>query len=164
MHLQLLHTGSGLIFNTTGKIMPISQRVFLNSILPRFLILVVTAWNLLCAIQFVLFAQDYAPSFDLLPDVTGRAVIQSIGILFIMWNIPYVFAFLHPSKWFIALISAVLMQFTGLIGEIWIKSQLLHSQKMVSSIQRFIMFDAIGVIMLVFAVCLVWQNRRKNEI
>ncbi len=143
--------------------MPITQRVILNSILPRLLILVVTAWNLLCAIQFVLFARDYTPSFDLLPDVTGRAVIQSIGILFIMWNIPYVFAFLQPYRWFIALISAALMQLTGLVGEIWINSQLMHPQNMVSSIQRFILFDAIGLILLVSAVCLVWQNRRKNE-
>lgn len=164
MHLQLLYIGSGLIFNTTGKVMRITQRVILNSILPRLLILVVTTWNLLCAIQFILFAQDYASSFDLLPDVTGRAVIQSIGILFMMWNIPYFFAFLHPYKWYIALISATLMQLTGLVGEIWIKSQLQHPQNMVSSIQRFIIFDAIGLILLVSAVFLVWHKWRKNEI
>jgi len=144
--------------------MLVIQRVILNTIFPRLLILIVTAWNLLCAIQFLLYAPDYAPSFDLPFGETGMAVIQSLGILFLMWNIPYIFALLNPTKWFIALISAVLMQFTGLIGEIWIKSQLINPQNMAASIQRFILFDAIGLVLLMSAMGLVWRIRRNDEV
>ncbi len=142
----------------------VNKRVIVKSLLPRVLILIVAAWNILCAIQFIVFAKDYAPSFDLTPDITGKAVIQSIGVLFIMWNIPYIFAIFHPHKWFILLICALLMQLTGLIGEIWIKSQLTLSYNMVSSIQRFIVFDAIGLVLIFTSALLVWAHRRNHEI
>ena len=80
-------------------------------------------------------------------------MIQGLAILFFMWNVPYVFAILDPQKNRLSLWQAVIMQAIGVFGE----SSILVIQKTLpiitqSSLQRFIIFDAVGLILLVISL------------
>ncbi len=82
-------------------------------------------------------------------------MIQGLGLLFLMWNIPYVVAVINPQKYVVSLIEAVIMQAIGVIGEsillmaIPLKYALLHT-----SVTRFIVFDGSGLILLIIALSL----------
>ncbi len=82
----------------------------------RTLICAVTFSNLLAAFQFMLRPNIYAPGFELQGE-SGTAAIQGMGLLFLMWNVPYIVALLHPFKHSISLIEAVAMQTIGVVGE-----------------------------------------------
>jgi hypothetical protein len=107
--------------------------------------------NLQCAFAFLIAPQGFAPSFEL-TGVVGESMIRGMGVLFVMWNIPYIFAFIHPVRYKTSLLEAMLMQFTGFAGEslIWLSLPLQH-EIVRSSIFRFMVFDGAGFIVLVIA-------------
>ena len=63
------------------------QRILIARILVGFVMTI----NLQCAIVFIINPERYAPLYELI-GIPGRAAIQGFGVLFIMWNIPYVVA------------------------------------------------------------------------
>ena len=84
-----------------------------------------------------------------------------MGILFVMWNIPYLAALIHPAHNQNALLEAVLMQAVGAIGETILLLMLPASHPVLSaSIQRFVVFDSGGLICLLAA--LEWVRRTKS--
>ncbi len=85
------------------------------AVLPRLLIGIVAFWNILCAVPFIFQAELYTSSFGLSGEV-GIAVIRSFGVLFLMWTIPYLLAILHPYRWQILIVAAILMQAIGMRG------------------------------------------------
>lgn len=88
-------------------------------------------------------------------------VVRSLGLLFLMWNIPYFFALLRPFLWRICLICAVIQQAVGLIGEILIRAG--SADPVIrASILRFIQFDAAGLVLLLAALILIHLNHRKD--
>lgn len=120
----------------------------------RFLIGFVLLVNLQCALSFIIAPGDHAPAFEL-SGISGEAAIRGFGVLFIMWNIPYIIAFIHPVRFRISLFEAIGMQFIGLTGEILILLGLTPDNDILSkSIQRFVIFDAVGLICLVSAALL----------
>ena len=124
---------------------------FARLLLPRLLIFLVLAMNLQCAFAYILNPMPYVAPFELSGEA-GRAAIIGIGILFVMWQVPYVFALAHPLRNRRSLLEAVLMQAIGLVGE----TLLLRSIPMVhttlrASILRFIIFDAAGLLLLLAA-------------
>ncbi len=129
----------------------------------RLLVGTVVVINLMAAFEFMVRPQAYAPGFEL-EGTPGAAVIQGMGLLFLMWNVPYIVALLHPMKHFISLIESVVMQAIGVAGE----SALLlalpgdHSQ-IGSSVTRFIIFDGGGLIFLTAALILVLQERKQSK-
>ncbi len=126
-----------------------------RQIIPRLLIGVVLFFNLQCALLFLIQPQNFVSSFEL-SGVPGQAAVQGYGILFIMWNIPYLIALLDPQKYRIALICAVLMQFTGLTGETLLFINLPQGYNFLrQTVERFIIFDAGGLIALAAAL---WQS------
>jgi hypothetical protein len=84
--------------------------------LARGLIVLVTAWNLQAALTFILWPEQYVPGFEL-TGVPGAVAVRGTGILFLMWNAPYLVALWHPRKYRLALGLALVMQFIGLVGE-----------------------------------------------
>ena len=66
-------------------------------ILTRILIGLVLLDNIQAAILFLVSPGAFAPGFEL-SGVTGNAVIQGIGLLFLMWCVPYLVAFLDPPS------------------------------------------------------------------
>ena len=123
----------------------------------RGLIAVVFIINVECAASFLIKPASYAPSYEL-EGALGEAVVRSLGVLFLMWNIPYAVALWHPVRHRRSLYEALAMQATGLLGESLIY-YLLPTTHLIarSSILRFIIFDGLGLLALVAAAWLSWN-------
>ena len=119
--------------------------------LVRGLIAIVTAWNLQASLVFLLWPERFASGFEL-TGIPGTATMRGTGILFLMWNVPYLVALWHPWKYRLALGIALAMQLLGLIGESWILITLPASHLVLrNSISRFVTFDSSGLILLLIA-------------
>ena len=104
----------------------------------RLLVTIVLFWNLQAAFLFMLKPQLFVQSFQL-NGVPGEAAVVGYGILFLMWQVPYFFAFLHPVKFKISLLQALIMQTIGVIAESILLSTISIDYLLLrSSIQRFI--------------------------
>jgi hypothetical protein len=110
---------------------------------------IVVFMNLQCALNFLLTPSQFAPAFEL-SGIPGDVAIRGFAILFIMWNVPYVFALINPIKYKISYLEAIFMQAIGLIGEYLLTQSIpaIHTV-LQDSIQRFIIFDGIGLILLI---------------
>lgn len=107
--------------------------------------------NLQCAIQFLIYPHHYQPGFELL-GTSGSAFIQGMGLLFIMWNVPYIFALFQPIQNRTSLIEAIIMQLIGVIGETILLNLLTGDHfQLHTTIQRFIQFDGFGLLSLLTA-------------
>ena len=119
------------------------------------LIAVVLFFNLQAAVLFFLQPEVYMSGFGLEAAV-GRPVVRGFGLLFLMWNIPYLFALADPIRHRVSLIEAVIMQGLALAGETAILgmdgSMPPAAQE---TIRRFILFDGGGLILLLvsFFIC-----------
>lgn len=117
---------------------------------PSALIVPVLTVNLLCAFQFLVNPQDYQATFDLSGE-PGRIAIQSVGILFLMWNVPYIFAVCDPDRFRTALACAILMQAVGILGETALYTTISPHLNSRVAVFRFIIFDTGGFILLLGA-------------
>ena len=88
------------------------------------------------------------------------AMLRGMGLLFLMWNIPYLVALIHPLRHYVSLVEAVIMQSIGVAGESLLLAALpgQHSQ-LHASVMRFIYFDGGGLILLLAAFILVRRLR-----
>jgi hypothetical protein len=126
--------------------------------LARAVIGLVTFFNLECALVFILWPQIYAPSFELM-GLAGEEMLRGMGVLFVMWNIPYLVAFWNPVRNRTSLFEALIMQAVGFLGETLILLSLPAGHGLLNtSILRFIYFDGAGLFLLLIAV---WLIRRK---
>ena len=122
------------------------------------LIGLVLFFNLQCALAFIGTPGLYAPGFEL-EGTAGRALVQGLGILFVMWNIPYLVAVWHPRKQRTALFEAIAMQATGLVGESLLLAGLPAGHPALqATATRFILFDASGLLLLCLAA---WITGRQ---
>jgi hypothetical protein len=76
-----------------------------------------------------------------------------------MWNVPYLVALWHPVRYRISLYEALAMQTIGLVGEaiIYLTLPMIHIA-LRTSVLRFIVFDGLGLLLLVLAV---WITRKR---
>ena len=127
--------------------------------LPRILIGVVLGLNLDCAFLFLIHPDQFIYGFEL-SGVGGVVAIQGMGLLFIMWSVPYTIAFYQPVTYRICLQAAIAMQFIGLMGEtiLFFTLPVGHAALRVTG-SRFILFDAPGLLMLIAA----WTVTRKSR-
>jgi hypothetical protein len=132
------------------------QRLWASGLIAAVLIM-----NLQCAAAFLIQPWAFAPNFELQGEV-GAAVIRSLGVLFVMWNIPYGVALWDPVRHRLALYEALGMQATGLAGEALIYA-LLPVVHFVArgAILRFIVFDALGLLVLAAAA---WLSRNQPPV
>ena len=134
---------------------PATIRVWLS----RLLIGIVFFWNVQCAIAFLLAPATFAPGFEL-SGAAGAAAVRGMGVLFLMWNVPYAVALWHPVRHRVSLYEAVAMQTIGLIGECLILWSLRGGHPIAAgSVTRFIAFDGAGVVLLALAA---WITRRRR--
>lgn len=125
----------------------------------RLLIAVVVAWNLECALVFLLNPGMFAPGFEL-TGIPGAAALRGFAVLFVMWNIPYLVALWHPLHHHLSLWEALVMQTIGVIGESLILVTLPAGHPILhASLLRFIIFDASGVFCLIGAMRLAHISR-----
>lgn len=118
----------------------------------RVLIAIVLFWNLQAALLFMLSPSSFVAVFEL-QGISGKAAVIGVGILFLMWQVPYVFALINPLRFKISLYEAIIMQGIGLVAESLLYARIpsVHAQ-LRSSILRFIVFDGIGLILLLLAL------------
>jgi hypothetical protein len=115
------------------------------------LIAIVVFLNLQAAALFMLQPENYAPGFEL-GGAAGNAMIQGVGLLFLMWNIPYLVALSDPIRHRVSLLEAIAMQAIGVIGETILWCQLPAGHVMLnSSVTRFILFDAGDLLLLLLS-------------
>ena len=128
-------------------------------IIARILIGLVFLVNIQCALVFLFYPSPYMAGFGL-EGMAGEQTVRALGLLFIMWNVPYAFALANPIKHRVSLIEAAIMQAIGLIGE---TSILMvggpYPSPIESTLKRFILFDGIGLVFLLMAV---WFARVKK--
>jgi hypothetical protein len=126
-----------------------------NLLLARLAILLVFLWNVQCALAFLFWPGRFAASFEL-SGTPGEAALRGLGVLFLMWNVPYAVALWHPLRYRISLYEATAMQAIGLLGEslIWLSLPPAH-EALQASLLRFIAFDGAGLVLLLLAVWLV---------
>jgi len=123
----------------------------------RLFILLVAAWNIQAGIAFLVSPRTFVSAYEL-SGVAGEAAVRGVGVLFLMWNVPYLFAAFDPIRYRLGLVFAFWMQLTGLLGESYILSTLTMEHAVLrASILRFIAFDAAGLVLLVIA----WLMVRK---
>jgi hypothetical protein len=128
------------------------MRKWISSLwLSRILVGIVLSFNLECAFVFILQPHRFASGFDV-SGASGEAIVKGFGVLFLMWNIPYIFAVWHPVRFRVSLTQAVIMQAVGLIGESFILSGLPEAHLAArTTILRFIGFDGFGLLLLILA-------------
>ena len=118
----------------------------------RLLIGCVLFMNLQCAFLFLIAPASFALGFEL-DGSSGSLMVRSMGILFIMWNIPYGSAFIEPLKHRISLVESVLMQAIGLAGECLLLATLPTGHAVLrETAARFIWFDGGGLLLLLLAL------------
>jgi len=120
------------------------------------LIGLVVFFNLQSAIGLIAAPQEYAPGFEL-EGIMGEGIIRGIGLLFIMWNVPYMVALINPARYRISLYESVVMQSIALVGEILLLQTIpmIHTT-IHASVNRFILFDGAGWVALMLTV---WLSR-----
>jgi hypothetical protein len=127
----------------------------------RILIGFVLLINVQSALVFWLKPSQFAPAYEL-TGIPGHAAIRGFAILFLMWNVPYVVAFINPVKYRVSLYEAITMQTLGLVGETIIFWTLPTGHlTLKESIWRFILFDGAGVIALMLVIWITRKNQRK---
>jgi len=125
----------------------------------RLLIAVVTLWNLQAALVFILRPQVYTPGF-MLAGLPGETAVRGVGVLFLMWNVPYLVALWDPRRYQLALALSLAMQLVGVVGETLIFLSVPADYSLLrASIVRFILFDAAGAVFLTGANWLVSQEQ-----
>lgn len=129
----------------------------------RLAYLVVFCWNVACALQFVLDPESYVAGFEL-SGVEGRVAVQGLGVAFLMWNATYPAVIASPRRFRSLSVVVVVQQAIGLVGESWIMASLPAGHAaLVASIQRFIVFDAVGLaIMLATLIWLTVSDSRAR--
>jgi len=129
----------------------------------RIFIGIVVFFNLDAAFSFMFRPELYAPGFEL-GGIPGQAIVQGMGLLFLMWNVPYVIALINPGRFFISLLEAVIMQAIGVFGETILLLGLPEIHPMIQSTTvRFVIFDGSGLILLICALILTWKIRQKHN-
>jgi hypothetical protein len=127
--------------------------------LARFLIGVVFFFNLQCAMVFIVQPEAYTAGFEL-TGTAGDGMLRGMGLLFLMWNVPYAVALSHPRRQRISLLEAVAMQAIGFFGETLLLLGLPAGHPaLVDTVGRFILFDGVGLALLVTALWLVGNPR-----
>ncbi len=117
--------------------------------------------NLECALVFLWAPQVYSPGFELHGD-TAEAVVRGMGILFLMWNVPYMFAAWQPVKNRLPLYEALVMQTIGVTGESLLLWSLNGNHPTIdTTITRFILFDGGGLLLLLSAA---WLTHKKCKL
>ena len=97
----------------------LSMKNKLLGFITRILIGIVVFFNLLCAVGYLVSPKLYLGGYALTAD-NGIPIVRGIGILFVMWNVPYLFALKNPFRNRPSLYEAIIMQFIGVAGETWV--------------------------------------------
>ncbi|GAP13027.1 hypothetical protein LARV_00768 [Longilinea arvoryzae] len=112
----------------------------------RLAVATVFALNVSCALLFIFQPQNYTGGFEV-SGVAGEAVVRGYGILFLMWNVPYLLVILQPQRHKTLFGVVLAQQAIGVLGESWMWLALPPGHAALSATGlRFIFFDGGGLI------------------
>ncbi|MCX7683514.1 MAG: hypothetical protein N2508_16350 [Anaerolineae bacterium] len=118
----------------------------------RLVLAVVFFWNVSCALAFIVDPAAYVAGFEL-AGVAGEVLVRGMGILFLMWNATYPLAIWHPGRYRHLLLIVMVQQLIGVVGETWMWLTLPPGHDALALTgQRFILFDALGLALMVIAL------------
>ena len=121
----------------------------------RISVSLVFLFNIQSALIFLIRPELFMGAYELSGEV-GQATIRGIGILFLMWNVTYPWVIKNPIKHIIIYHIVLLQSLIGIIGESWIFFTIRDSTPVLAeSIQRFILFDGIGFIIMLIPFILI---------
>jgi hypothetical protein len=90
----------------------ISRSAIIRRWLARGLIAAVFLWNVQCAVAFLVAPATYTAGFEL-AGPAGAATVRGLGLLFLMWNVPYFVALLDPARRRVSLYEAIADRLRG---------------------------------------------------
>jgi len=107
--------------------------------------------NLSAAIPYLARPAGYVAAFEL-SGAPGEVAVRGLGLLFLMWAVPFIPAIVHPVKYRIAFACVLAMQVIGLLGETLMLLGLPagHAALRATGL-RFIAFDGAGLGLLLIA-------------
>ena len=133
----------------------------LRNWIARLLIFLVVADNFQAAILFLFHPESVAPSFEL-AGVIGDSIIQGIGLLFLMWCVPYVVALINPARHRLSLLEATIMQAMAFAGETMLMVLLpVKLPDLECAVLKFMIFDLAGLVLLLLAS---WLTRKEADV
>ena len=131
----------------------------------RVMVLVVFCWNVLCALQFIIAPASFASGYGLEPTPENCALVSGIGVAFLMWNVTYPAVIFDPMRFKTLYIVVLIQQLVGLAGEYFIWMRLsgagLAEGAMADGIMRFVIFDGVGLAMMLVGLIVLWLCRPK---
>lgn len=108
--------------------------------------------NLQCATAFLATPQAHLLGFEV-QGVGGQVMVRGLGLLFLMWCVPYAMALWHPRRHRLSVWEATCMQAVALLGEIallWTLPAGHAALRMTAT--RFICSDGGGLLLLLVAL------------
>ncbi len=120
----------------------------------------VFALNIECALAFILHPYRYVGGFEI-SGVPSELIVQSFGILFLMWNATYPPVILNPHTQHTLFGIILVQQLIGLMGETWLLLKLPAGHPaLYATGLRFIVFDGFGLLIMGLAfLCLNFTLR-----
>lgn len=117
--------------------------------------------NVQCALSFVIWPASFTAAYEL-EGVAGNAAVQGIGIAFLMWNATYPAFIAQPQRFNVLGWVIIAQQIVGLIGETALFMSLpVGHEILASSVMRFIVFDAAGLVIMA-ATWAIWLAARRR--
>ena len=140
-----------------------TRRWYRKNNLARLLVALVLFSNLYAALGFFFSPQAFTAVYELVGG-PGEAAVAGFGLLFAMWQVPYLVALINPLKHKLSLMEALAMQGLGVIGETFILLRIpaIHTV-LRSGISRFIIFDLAGLAVLTVSLLIVNWITPENE-
>ena len=140
-----------------------TRRWYRKNNLARLLVALVLFSNLYAALGFFFSPQVFTAAYELVGG-PGEAAVAGFGLLFAMWQVPYLVALINPLKHKLSLMEALAMQGLGVIGETFILLRIpaIHTV-LRSGISRFIIFDLAGLALLAMSLLIVNRIITENE-
>jgi hypothetical protein len=130
--------------------------------LARFALAMVFFFNVTCALAFIVRPEAYIHGFEV-SGVPGEAIVQGIGVLFLMWNVTYPLAIWHPwrYRWLFAIV--IVQQVIGFAGETWMLLTLPSGHvSLATTGARFAAFDGGGLVAMVITLALMMYHHRRT--
>ncbi|MBN2840237.1 MAG: hypothetical protein JXP37_04690 [Coriobacteriia bacterium] len=119
--------------------------------------------NARCALQFILAPGRYTAGFQL-AGVPGETAIRGLGIAFLMWNATYPLVIWRPRIFRTLFAVVIAQQLIGVAGETMLLTSLPAGHEVLAaSIERFILFDAGGLLALVAGFLLTRSTRTEGH-
>ena len=128
----------------------------------RIAVATVCAWNLSAAVPFTVSPYRYIAGFEV-SGPGGEALVRGLGILFLMWQVPFLPAIWNPRRQRVCLRVILAMQAVGLAGELWMIATLPPGHAALRATgARFVAFDAAGLVLLAAAYALTREAREPS--